>query len=70
MTGETSLARWGDGHIASDLFYQLAKQIEICPFLDVQGFEAVLDQLHVQAFPDATARPTRPTAGDLIDPRE
>ena len=52
-------------HIAEANHWQLCKHIESDPFLDTQGFEAVLEQLHVQAYPQAATRPPRLIAGDL-----
>ena len=45
--------------------WQLCNHIESDPFLDTQWFEAVLEQLHVQAYPQAATRPPRLIAGDL-----
>ena len=42
---QDALARYGDTRVATDLFFELTKQIEASPFLDVQGFEAVLERL-------------------------
>ena len=67
---QDALARYGVTDVATDLFWQLCKHIESDPFLDGQGFEAVLEQLHVQAYPQAATRPPRLTAGDLPDLRE
>ena len=64
------LAGYGDTDAATDAFFRLAAEIEADPFFDVQGFEAVLERFHVQAYPIASARPARLTAGDLTDPRE
>ena len=49
---------------------KLADQIEADPFLDVDGFERILDRLHVKAFPDAKTRPPRLYAHELEDVRE
>ena len=60
----------GVTHVATDAFFELCKVIEENPFLDVQSFEAVLERLHVRAYPNASTRPPRLTAGDLPDLRE
>jgi hypothetical protein len=62
---QDALARWGDTHVATDRFFRLAREIEADPFLDTQGFEAVLDRLHVQADPEARSRPPRLHTGPL-----
>jgi hypothetical protein len=59
------LARYGATELANDAFLQLADQIERDPFLDSRGFEAVLDRLHVAAFPNASTRPPRLQAEQL-----
>jgi hypothetical protein len=61
---------YGDTHYAADLFFELCKRIESDPFLDREGFEAVMERLHRAAWPDAKGRPARLAGGDLIDPRE
>jgi hypothetical protein len=64
------LAKHGDTHVATDAFFRLAAEIESDPFLDVRGFEATLERLHRAAFPQASTRPPRLSAGDLVHPRE
>jgi hypothetical protein len=67
---QDALRDYGDTQVATDRFFELCKLIEADPFLDAQGFTAVLERLHVQAYPNASTRPARLTAGDLTDPRE
>ena len=62
---QQALARHGCTPYAMDLFLELCRHIETNPCLDVEGFEAVLEQLHVWAYPEARTRPPRLTAGEL-----
>ena len=62
---QEQLERHGCTDVAADLFLELCRHIEADPCLDVEGFEAVLEQLHVRAYPDARTRPPRLTAGEL-----
>ena len=63
---QDALARYGVTDVAADLFLELCRHIEQDPCLDVEGFEAVLEQLHVRAFPNASTRPPRLTAGEIV----
>jgi hypothetical protein len=56
----------GDTPVAVDLFYQLAREIEADPFLDVEGFEIGLERLRRAALPDAATRPARLTTVDHL----
>ena len=67
---QSALARYGVTHVTTDLFWRLCRHIEANPFLDNEGFDAALERLHDQAFPNAATRPPRLTAGDFPDPRE
>jgi hypothetical protein len=67
---QDALARHGVTHVAADIFYELCRHIESDPCLDSEGFQSVLERLHVRAFPQASTRPPRLTAGDIPDPRE
>jgi hypothetical protein len=49
---------------------KLAKLIEVNPFFNNEAFEATLERLHRAAYPVASTRPARLTAGDLADIRE
>ena len=62
---QSALRDYGCTHVATDAFFELAKLIEADPFLDVQGFTAVLDRLHRQAYPEAKSRPPRLHTGEL-----
>ena len=64
------LARYGDADVTTDAFSGSLIRSEADPFLDVDGFERILDQLHVKAFPDAKTRPPRLYAHELEDVRE
>ena len=57
----------GDGHPVAMFGFAatkinalvLVRHIEANPFLDNEGFERALEQLHVRAFPNAATRPPR-----------
>ena len=67
---QTGLANHGDTAHTRDLFFRLAKLIEADPFLDNEGFDAALERLHRAAYPVASTRPPRLTAGEIADIRE
>jgi hypothetical protein len=68
---QAALRRWGgDSYIAEDIFLRMIKRIEPDPCLDNAQFEAALEQLHLDAYPDAKGRPARLTTGEVADPRE
>jgi hypothetical protein len=48
----------------------MCKRIEQDPFLDNQGFQGALERLHLKAYPDASARPTRLIGAEIAEPRE
>ena len=62
---QAALRDYGVTDVAGDLFLELCRHIEQDPCLDVEGFEAVLEQLHVRAFPNASTRPPRLHTGEL-----
>ena len=70
---QEALARHGDSPYAADLQYALervlARELEVSP-LDPEQLDAVLDELHRAAWPEASSRPPRLVGGDFIDPRE
>ena len=70
LSWQTALARHGCTPFTEGIFFELCREIEHDPFLDGQGFQSVLERLHVQAYPVASTRPPRLTAGDLVDIRE
>jgi hypothetical protein len=70
LSWQASLARDGCTRHAESLFFQLCREIEADPFLDGQGFQSVLERLHCAAFPQASTRPPRLTAGEIPDIRE
>jgi hypothetical protein len=56
-----------------DLQYHLERALvrqQGVNLLDPDQLDAALEQLHVEAFPKASGRPARLTAGDLTDPTE
>ena len=63
----------GDGHPVAMFGFaatkinalELVRHIEANPFLDNEGFERALEQLHVRAFPNAATRPPRLHTGQL-----
>ena len=67
---QTALRDHGCTAHAEGIFFELCSLIEADPFLDVQGFEAVLERLHDLAYPVASTRPPRLYAHELADARE
>ena len=63
---QQALRDWGDTQASADAFYRVSELIEENPFLDVAGFEAVLDWIHVRAYPDASKRPARLQASERV----
>jgi hypothetical protein len=67
---QDALARHGDGPYAADLFHELAQHIECNVYLDKEGFQSVLEQLHAAAFP-TNAQPRLVGAeadADILEP--
>jgi hypothetical protein len=63
---QLALRDFGDTPYTADLFHQLAPQLEICPWIEVEEFEAALERLHRAAWPVAARRPPRMT-GEIAD---